>query len=128
MRQPLMFVLVGGLQYLLDAALFGVFLSAGLSIPTANVLSRASAATGGFLANRYLTFSKRADTVASFTGSLLRFITLWLTMTFISTGLMLAVSHLWGAELGIQMIGKLLVEAILAIISFVISKYWVYRN
>lgn len=128
MRQPLLFVLVGGLQYLLDATLFGVLLSVGLGIPAANVLSRATAAAGGFLANRYLTFGKRSDTVASFAGSLLRFITLWVVMTFISTSLILAVTHNWGAELGTQVAGKLVVEAVLAVISFLISKYWVFRN
>lgn len=128
MRQPLLYVLVGGLQYVLDASLFGVLLGFGLAVPAANVLSRASAAVGGFLANRYLTFAKRSDTVAHFTGSLLRFVTLWLTMTFISTGLIMAVSHYWGAEWSIQVAGKLLIEAVLAVISFLISKYWVFRN
>lgn len=128
MRQPILFVLVGGLQYLLDATLFGVLLSAGLAIPAANITSRASAAAIGFLANRYLTFNKRSDTVTSFAGSLLRFIALWLAMTIISTGLILAIANFWGAELSIQVAGKLIVEAVLAVISFLISKYWVFRN
>jgi putative flippase GtrA len=128
LRQPLMFVLVGGAQYLLDATLYGLLLSAGLGIAPANVLARGSAAAGGFVANRYLTFGQRNDTRARFAGSLLRFIVLWLVLTAVSTGLMLAISACCGTELGVQVAGKLLVEAVLAVISFVASKFWVFRT
>ncbi len=128
MRQPLLFVLVGGLQYLLDATLFGILLSTGLDIPAANILSRGTAAATGFVTNRYLTFNKRSDTLSSFTGSLLRFIMLWLAMTMASTGLLLAVSHFWGEAMQTQVAGKLAIEAVLAVISFLISKYWVFRT
>jgi putative flippase GtrA len=128
LRQPLMFLLVGGLQYLLDAALFALLLSTGLAIPAANVIARASAATVGFLANRYLTFGKRADNTADFTSSLLRFIALWLVLTALSTGLMLLVSHFWGADIRTQVASKLMVEAVLAVLSFLFSKYWVFRQ
>ena len=128
MRQPVLFVMVGGMQYLLDAALYGILLSVGLSIPLANVLSRGAAASGGFLANRYLTFSKRSDTLSSFRASLLRFAILWILMTVISTGVMILLSYVWGTELDVLVAGKLIVEAVLAIISFLISKFWVYRD
>jgi len=128
MRQPLLFVLIGGMQYVLDAALFGLLLSLGLSVAPANVLSRGTAAAGGFLANRYLTFGQRADSKARFAGSLLRFISLWLVLTCASTGLMLLVSRYVGTEVNVQIAGKLMVEAVLAVISFVISKYWVFRH
>jgi putative flippase GtrA len=116
------------MQYLLDAALYGILLSVGMSIPLANVLSRGAAASGGFLANRYLTFSKRSDTLASFRASLMRFVILWILMTVISTGLMILLSRVWGSELDVLVVGKLIVEAVLAVISFLISKFWVYRD
>ena len=128
MRQPLFFLLIGGMQYLLDATLFGFLLSAGLGITISNVLSRGLAAAIGFLANRYLTFGKQSDTFVSFSGSLVRFVILWITMTAISTALMLAISRAWDADLTTQVISKLLVEAVLAVVSFLFSKYWVFRD
>ncbi len=128
MRQPLLFLLVGGMQYLLDASLFAILLGSGVAVVPANVLARGSAAALGFLANRYFTFSKKSDTFTSFSGSLLRFLAMWLTLTAISTGLMLAVSHTWAGDFNIQIIAKLLVEAALAIVSFLFSKYWVFRD
>lgn len=128
MRQPLLFLLVGGLQYLLDAALFGIFLSLGLATTPANVLSRGAAAVGGFFANRYITFSTRADNLNRFSSSLLRFAGLWLLMTLLSTSLILLLKQQWGTAVEIQVAGKLLVEAVLAIISFLLSKYWVFRD
>lgn len=128
MRQTLLFLLVGGLQYVLDAALFAVFISLGLATTPANVLSRATAAAGGFLANRYITFSKRDDTAKSFGSSLLRFVMLWLVMTVLSTSLIVLIKHAFGTSFEIQVAGKLLVEAVLAVASFLASKYWVFRN
>jgi putative flippase GtrA len=128
MRQPLLFLLVGGMQYLLDASIFGLLLSGGLGITASNVLSRGSAAAMGFLANRYLTFNKQSDSIASFSGSLFRFVIMWLTFTAISTALMLAISMAWETDLTSQVISKLLVEAALAVTSFLLSKYWVFRD
>lgn len=128
MRQPLLFLLVGGLQYLLDAALFGILLSLGLSTLPANVMSRATAAAGGFLANRYITFSKRSDNFNSFSSSLSRFVGLWLLMTILSTTLIVLLKHWWGDAVEIQVAGKLAVEALLAVLSFLLSKYWVFRD
>ncbi|HET6565891.1 MAG TPA: GtrA family protein [Xanthomonadales bacterium] len=128
MWQPLLFLLVGGLQYVLDAALFAVFISLGIATLPANVLSRATAAAGGFIANRYITFSQRADTINRFGFSLLRFVILWLVMTALSTGLILLIKQLWGTAVEIQVMGKLLVEAVLAVASFLASKYWVFRD
>jgi len=123
-----MFVLVGGAQYLFDAAMYGLLLSAGMGISPANILARGSAAAGGFLANRYLTFGQRNDTRGRFAGSLLRFIVLWAALTAVSTGLMLAVSMWLGTEVRVQVAGKLVVEAVLAVTSFFLSKHWVFRT
>jgi putative flippase GtrA len=128
MRQPLLFLLVGGLQYVLDAVLFTVFLSLGLAIAPSNVLSRASAAACGFLANRYLTFGQRSDTFNRFSSSLVRFVVLWLCMTILSSVMLLLARQGWGNQLDIQVTAKLLVEALLAVLSYLASKYWVFRN
>lgn len=128
MRQPLLFLLVGVLQYALDAALFTLFISLGLATVPGNVLSRASAAACGFLANRYLTFEQRSDTFRRFRSSLVRFVLLWLAMTLLSSALLVLVKQGWGDLLEVQVKAKLLIEALLAIISFLLSKYWVFRD
>lgn len=128
MRQPLLYLLVGGLQYVLDAALFGIFLSLGLATVPANVLSRAMTAACGFVANRYVTFGKRTDNINSFSSSMLRFSGLWLVVTVLSTTLIMLLKQGWGEAVEIQVAGKLLVEAVLAVISFLVSKYWVFRD
>src|SRR5690606_39140654 len=107
MRQPLLFVLVGGLQYVLDAALFTATLSLGVATAPANILSRATTAAGGFLANRYFTFSQRSDTFNRFSSSLARFVVLWLSLTLLSTVLLVLVKQGWGKQLEIQVTAKL---------------------
>lgn len=128
MRQPLWFLLVGGLQYALDATLFVALLGLGLATVPANVASRASAAVLGFLANRYLTFGQRSDTFSRFGSSLVRFVLLWLGMTALSSTLLVLVKQGWGAQLETQVVAKLMVEALLAVSSFLLSKYWVFRD
>ena len=128
MRQPILFLLVGGLQYLLDTALFGLLLSVGLATMPANIISRASAAVIGFVLNRYLTFQQTNDTLQRAAGSLLRFIILFAVMTLLSTVSLMLLKSWNGGEWGQQIIHKLSVEAILAILSFLASKYWVFRK
>ena len=73
MRQPVFFVLVGGLQYLVDATLFGMLISAGFPTTGANVSSRITAAILGFFLNRYFTFQQRNDNRQRMVASLVRF-------------------------------------------------------
>jgi len=123
-----LFVLVGGFQYLLDAALFGILITNGLGTIPANVSSRATAAVTGFLLNRYVTFSRRDDTVQLFSASLVRFVLLWVCMTVLSTGLIESLGRIAGDSETQRIIYKLGVEAILAVVSFLVSRYWVFRT
>ena len=128
MRQPLLFGLVGGLQYLVDGALFALLISAGIGTSPANVTSRACAAGLGFVLNRYLTFGQREETVGRLARSLLRFALLWVSLTLLSTLAVLGLEQLWGAGTGQRIAAKLVVEAVLAVASFLLSRYWVFRN
>ena len=128
MRQPVFFLLVGGFQYVLDAALYALFIGIGIATVPANVTSRATAAAAGFLLNRYWTFGQRNDTVRRFGASLFRFIVLWLTMTLISSLAILALQQAWGSDNASRIMAKLLVEAVLAVASFLVSRFWVFRN
>lgn len=128
MRQPVFFMLVGGIQYLLDAVLFGIFITAGLGTLPSNVASRATAAICGFLLNRYVTFNHRGDTARLFGASLFRFVVFFIIMTITSTGLIMFLEQLAGDSDARRMIYKVSVEAILAVASFFISRNWVFRR
>jgi len=128
MRQPLYFLIVGGLQYLLDAGLYALMISSGVATLPANITSRASAAAMGFLLNRYLTFGQRNETLERFRNSLLRFIVLFGVMTLISTLAILWLENSWGDDNRQRIIAKMAVEAVLAAASFLVSRFWVFRN
>jgi putative flippase GtrA len=128
LRQPPLFLLAGLLQYILDSIAFSLLIYFGVATSSANVLSRAMAAVIGFGFNRYVTFGQREETLRRLTASLLRFAVLWLVLTAASTVLILALSRSFGEEVGERIVYKLAVEAVLAVISFLASRYWVYRR
>jgi putative flippase GtrA len=128
MRQPVLFILVGGFQYMLDAVLFGILISVGIGTIPSNITSRATAAVTGFLLNRYLTFGKRNDNAKLFSSSLIRFLVFFAVMTILSTGLIMLLERWVGDNDTQRIFYKIGVEAVLAIISFFISRNWVFRT
>jgi putative flippase GtrA len=128
LRQPPLFLLAGLLQYILDSTAFSLLIYLGIPTTSANVLSRAAAAVFGFGFNRYVTFGQREETMRRLAGSLFRYIVLWLVLTSASTLLILALARSFGDEVGERIVYKLSVEAVLAVISFLASRYWVHRH
>ncbi|MGK2924810.1 MAG: GtrA family protein [Lysobacterales bacterium] len=128
MRKPLLFLAVGGVQYVLDAGLYAALVSGGVATLPANIGSRASAAGLGFLLNRYLTFGQRNETLERFSRSLLRFLLLFAVLTLLSSLALLGLEEAWGADPTRRIAAKLLVEAVLAGVSFLASRFWVYRS
>lgn len=128
MRQPLIFLVVGGVQYLLDAGLYALMISNGVTTLPANVTSRACAASMGFLLNRYWTFGQRNESLKRFVSSLARFLVLFITMTVLSTLAVLWLESQWGDDNTSRIIAKLLVEAVLAVASFLTARFWVFRS
>jgi putative flippase GtrA len=130
-RQFLLFVAVGLLQYGVDALVFAALFFLGVPVAGGNLLARASGAVVGFQVNGMLTFrSQRGDQGWGLTHGI-RFGLLWLAMTAVSTSLMLVCDHLIesGGLARAWIIGaKLLIEAVLALISFALSKWWVYTS
>lgn len=122
------FVAVGGIQYLVDAGLFAVLISTGIATTPANITSRASAAALGFVLNRYVTFGQRNETLERFRDSLLRFVVLWVSLTVVSTLAVLWLESVWGSDSTHRIMAKLAVEAVLAVVSFLLSRFWVFRN
>ena len=115
---------VGVFQFVLDLLLYLLFQKIGMAIVMANTASRLSAATGGYFLNRKYTFSVVS---ASGHSMVVRYWLFWIFMTGLSSLLLLA----WEAHFASQWspgLGKFLVEAVLAVLGFFISKLWVYRN
>lgn len=128
MKQPALFVFFGGLQYLLDIVAFGVMIAFGVSTVTANTASRIVVAGIGFGLNRYITFEQRNESVQRFSSSLLRFLVFLLAATVLSTLLILGLERLFGAGTDARVGYKVVVEAALAVLSFFVSRHWIYRN
>lgn len=123
--QVVAFVIVGALQLLVDWAIFVALTYYGVPVATANFTGRLTGAALGFSLNGMFTF--RAGSNGKLTAEqALRFAMFWLAATFVST----CSVYLIGRQLSLQAawLVKPVIEALLAVISFVVSKLWIYRN
>lgn len=124
LRQGATYIAVGLLQLAIDALLFIALTAAGTSPAIANPLARASAAGVGFWLNGRHTF---ADAAGPRLGGkrFWRFALTWLSLTAISTVSVAALAH--GPGLHAAWLGKPVIEALLAVVSFTLLRQWVYR-
>ena len=116
-----LFLVVGGLQFAFDAGLFILLTYLGMVPSWTNLLTRFSAAMLGFLLNGKLTFRQSRLT----REQLFRYVLLWISLTLLSTGAVVTIGHVggiraaWGA--------KISVEILLAVLSYVLMRRWVFR-
>jgi putative flippase GtrA len=130
-RQLLLFLSVGLLQYGIDALLFALLFFLGVPVALGNLVARGGAAVVGFQVNGLLTFRDQRGERGWGLSHGLRFLALWLGMTAASTALMLVSEHLVedrGMAQEWILGAKLLIEAFLALVSFALSKWWVYTR
>lgn len=123
-RQGLLFLMVGAALVCVDWAVFVVFSAVGVPTVAANVAGRMVGAMLGFYLNGSLTFrSGQGARVGR--RHLGRFAIAWLLLTALSTTLVASAA----ARIGLHYawLAKPLVEALMALISFVISRQWVYQ-
>jgi len=125
LRQGASYVAVGVLQLLLDSALFVALSALGVPAVAANPGSRASAAGLGFWLNGRFTFAQGGAPRLGATP-MRRYGVAWLTLTAISTAAVTAAERALG--LHGAWLAKPLIEATLALISFVVLRHWVYRH
>lgn len=118
------YLLVGGLQWLLDCAVMMALSMAGLAIAPANVAGRISGAVLGFWLNARYTFSDHAGRPGR--RQLLRFILMWLGMTWLGTWLLTQVEALFGLHWA--WLAKPLLEILLGLAGFVLARHWVYAQ
>lgn len=123
-QQGSRFLFIGGCLVLVDWGVFVLLTAVGVDTSVANVCGRVVGALLGFVANGRITFgSPGAPRLGR--RHFGRFVLLWLAMTLLSTWLVSGVA----AQLSLQMawLGKPLVEGVLASVSFIVSRHWVYR-
>jgi putative flippase GtrA len=125
-RQFFSFLLVGGIQYLLDAAAFSLLILL-FATEASNILSRMIGAFAGYFMNGYFTFNQPSKAAVSLAG-LFRFVLVWCVMTAISTLAIRELISLIHEEEWIYVVGiKLVVEMVLVVLSFTLQRVFVFR-
>ncbi|MCC8362597.1 GtrA family protein [Lysobacter sp. A6] len=122
MRQGMMFVVVGLVQVAIDWLAFVSLTTLGVDIGVANVAARLCGAAFGYVLNGTVTFSSDAGRVIG-VGSGARFVATWCAMTLLGTLALIGLNALHVAPAWLM---KLVVEACLAVVSFVVMRTWVY--
>ena len=124
LRQGRHYVAIGLLQYLVDWGVMVTLSHFGLAVEAANVAGRVSGAVLGFWLNGRITFAN--DDVPLGRRQLQRFLLLWLCMTAVSTWSVGTVENVAGLRWA--WLAKPAVEVLLAGVSFMVSRHWVYRR
>ena len=126
-RQFLLFLIIGGGQYALDASTFALFI-VFVSAEAANIIARFIGAMSGYFLNGFFTF-KKLDSKQKFAPKiLLKFVLLWCLMTLLSTSMIQYSIGFFDIASWHWVVGvKLVVEAVLVVLSFSLQKFVVYR-
>lgn len=115
---------VGGVLILVDWLTFVLLTRLGVDTMTANLCGRLIGAVTGFFLNGILTFGGKDGANLGWVR-LLRFVLAWIGMTILSTACVVAVDRYLG--LAAAWIAKPAIDASLAVLGFVVSRYWIYR-
>ncbi len=118
------YLLIGGIQWLVDWGVLVLLTHLGMAVAPANILGRVAGALLGYWLNGKLTFAGE-DTAIGRT-QLLRFVAMWLFTTTISTWSLGSID----AAVGLKWawLAKPAVEGVLGVIGFLLSRHWVYRK
>lgn len=124
-KEIVLFLTIGGIQYITDGFLFYLFISINLDIVSSNILSRGIAALIGFELNRRFTFNFKSKELLI--QQFKKFVLGWVFMTILNTTIMGLISII-NSQKNFLTIAKLITELIFAIASFLICKYWIYKK
>jgi len=123
-RQGSRYLVIGGMQWLLDWGVMVLLSHFGLRIGLANIAGRVTGALVGFWLNGKITFTGDEHVLGR--RQLLRFVAMWLVMTLLSTVAIELIDDVLGRKWA--WLAKPMVEAILGVLGFLGSRYWVYRK
>jgi putative flippase GtrA len=124
LRQGPRFLVIGGIQWLLDWGVMVALSHFGLRIGLANVAGRVAGAMLGFWLNGKVTFTGDEHVLGR--RQLVRFLVMWLSFTLLSTVAIEAIDDVLGRKWA--WLAKPLVEAVLGVLGFLASRHWVYRR
>lgn len=118
------YLLIGGIQWLVDWGILVLLTHLGMAVIPANVAGRIAGALLGYWLNGKLTFAGE-DTAIGRT-QLMRYVTMWLCTTVVSTWSLGSID----AAVGLKWawLAKPGVEFVLGVIGFLLSRHWVYRK
>jgi putative flippase GtrA len=122
-RQGRNYLIIGGLQWLLDWAVMVGLSQLGVPVRTANVTGRICGALFGFWSNGRVTFARPGSAVGR--TQLQRFLVMWIATTAASTWAIGRVDDVLGLQWA--WLAKPLVEILLGLIGFVLSRHWIYK-
>ncbi len=122
-RQGRHYLLIGGVQWLLDWGVMVLLSHFGLLIEAANVCGRISGAMLGFCLNGKFTFAGDDTRIGG--AQLRRFALMWLCTTAVSTWAMAHIDDVFGLQWA--WLAKPAVELMLGVVGFVLSRHWVYK-
>lgn len=123
-RQVLLYGLVGGVQLLADWICFVLLTWSGMDVVPANLCGRIFGACLGFWLNGQHTFAKAGQPSLG-RRQAIRFVIGWILTAAISTATIWLVDRFAG--LGWAQAGKLGIDGAIALLGFLLSKYWIFR-
>lgn len=118
------YLLIGGVQWLVDWGVLVLLTHYGMQVEAANVLGRVAGALLGYWLNGKLTFA--GDETAVGRTQLTRFVLMWLGTTVVSTLSMGYIDETAGLKWA--WLAKPAVEFLLGVIGFLLSRHWVYKR
>lgn len=125
LKQGSSYLVIGGLQLLVDWSMFVALSALGLDAVPANLCGRVAGAMLGFWLNGRYTFAPREGGARLGWPQFWKFLAVWIPATVVSTWLIVLVEH----HLGLQLtwLAKPLVEGCLAVLTFLAGRYVIYR-
>lgn len=123
-RQGRNYLIFGGIQYCVDWGVMVALSHLGMPVEAANLAGRISGALLGFWLNGQFTF--KSENTALGRRQFARFLALWVGTTLISTLAISLVDRYAGLEW--TWMAKPVIELVLAVVGFTVSRYWVYRR
>ncbi len=122
-RQSRHYLLIGGVQWLVDWAVMVLISHLGAMVEVANICGRISGAMLGFWLNGKITFSSDDTQVGR--KQLQRFVLMWLCNTAISTLAVGRIDDVFGLQWA--WLAKPCIELLLGVVGFLLSRHWVYK-
>lgn len=124
LRQSGSYLVVGGVQFAVDWAVFVGLSAMGIPAAPANVAGRVCGAVLGFWLNGRVTFARGGQPRLG-RARLARFVAVWLLLTLLSTLLVGWTAH----QLGLRhaWLAKPVVEFFMAALGFAAARCWIYR-